>query len=187
MASIYDLKVSDLKKIKEQSIKNRIDNHVDTVSGDEIIDNLFNKGCNGGGYNEELWKAVEEFKPHYKNVLYLEVVPALNEGMNKLYVPQFDLTIFSRSCCPTPSINHSVYRYTYEDDELEELWVLPDTITALEMRYFPIESRIDSPDMFKYYLDYKDGTLLKLAKRLNDEKETNDRRILVLQDLKNAS
>jgi exoribonuclease II len=76
---------------------------------------------------------------------------------------------FTRLSCPTPDYDQAVYSYNHNKDEIEFLWVVPDPIT---IRYF-MENAFDIPPedrcLLKYIAEFNDGTLDKLARRLNGE------------------
>ena len=181
MADLFELKTTDLKGIKKKNLDRHVENKTTEVDIDTIVTELGNKGENSGGYNESLWDMVANCKPHYKIEFYIEVIPYIDETFNNLYQPKIHTKMYSRMSCPTPALGHRVYHYRYIDDTLEELWVLPDHETAKEMVDFPIESRIDAPVLFGYFMDYRDKTLLKQCKKLNKETD-EDGRFLVLND-----
>lgn len=71
--------------------------------------------------------------------------------------------------CPTPHFDQTVYRYDHHKEAIEFLWVVPDQETCeifLENKHIIVPSE---RALLKFVLDYYDGTLFKLAKKLNGE------------------
>ena len=71
--------------------------------------------------------------------------------------------------CPTPHFDQTVYKYNAKKEDIEFLWVVPDQETCeifLENRNIIVPKE---RQLLKYVLDYYDGTLFQLAKRLNGE------------------
>ena len=71
--------------------------------------------------------------------------------------------------CPTPAYDQTVYQFISSGDEIRLLWVVPDEETSLTLQ----ENRnIVVPEergLLQYVLDYYDGTLYRMAKKLNGE------------------
>ena len=71
--------------------------------------------------------------------------------------------------CPTPHFDQTIYKYNAAKEDLEFLWVVPDQETCevfLENKekIVPAEQAL-----LKYVLEYYDGTLFNMAKKLNGE------------------
>ncbi len=78
---------------------------------------------------------------------------------------------FARRSCPTPDYDQAVYHYKSELDDIEFLWVIPSKEACLT---FIEQSSPIAPTewgLLKYVLEFADGTLFKIAKRLNNEKD----------------
>jgi len=71
--------------------------------------------------------------------------------------------------CPTPLPGQITYRYIRNENKVELLWqLLPVRICKfLEDNYFSLTD--DQKILYKEYQRLKDGTLLKLAQKLNGE------------------
>lgn len=71
--------------------------------------------------------------------------------------------------CPTPHFDQTLYRYNSKKEDVEFLWVIPDQETC---EIFHENKHIIVPaeqGLLKYVLDYYDGTLFRLMKKLNGE------------------
>lgn len=94
---------------------------------------------------------------------------------------------FTRLSCPTPDYDQAVYRYSALRDEVEFVWVVPDPYTC---NYF-IENSITIPPEDRCLLDYvfkfKDGTLDKLARHFNGEKENQLNPIVRVEESSNVT
>ena len=78
---------------------------------------------------------------------------------------------FFRKTCPTPNTDQTVYHYHASDDAIEFLWVVPSKDTCKLFKRHALEIVPEERLLLKYVLDYYDDTLLRLAKRLNGEKD----------------
>jgi len=77
---------------------------------------------------------------------------------------------FGRRTCPTPDYDQIVYKYTKECD-LELVWVIPSRDTCHLFKRDALFVRSEEKRLLKYILDFSDGTLYKLARKLNGEKD----------------
>lgn len=77
---------------------------------------------------------------------------------------------FGRETCPTPDYDQIVYKYTNTDD-LELIWVIPSKDTCFLFKRDALFVKSEEKKLLKYVLDFADGTLFKLAIKLNGEKE----------------
>ena len=116
----------------------------------------------------KLVELVDKSKPNAIGDFYVEVcfrnnylMPDLEEAYMK-----------ARHTCPTPFPDRAVFRYIKNEDRITFLWHVP---SLQEMQYYldnVLYLRPDEKEAAQNVFDYKDGTLLKLAKTLNGE--TND-------------
>lgn len=78
---------------------------------------------------------------------------------------------FPRKSCPTPEWDQSVYRYDVKKDDIEFLWIIPSKDTCALFKENILEIAQEERELLNYILMFEDGTLFKLAKRLNNEKD----------------
>jgi hypothetical protein len=76
---------------------------------------------------------------------------------------------FSRSSCPTPEWDQTVYKYTKADDSLEFLWVIPSKDTCEFMYHNALQIPAEERMLLMFVLSFLDGSLLRKAKQLNGE------------------
>jgi len=77
---------------------------------------------------------------------------------------------FARQSCPTPDYDQSVYRYVREDDRLDFLWVIPNADVVNFMKNNPNSVDTDKYGLLGFVLQFVDGSLFRLSKKLNGEK-----------------
>jgi hypothetical protein len=77
---------------------------------------------------------------------------------------------FPRISCPTPNYDQTVYRYTLQNDHIDFLWTIPSKDTCELFRNNILEIAPEEKQLLQFVMDFYDGTLLKLAKKLNNEK-----------------
>jgi len=77
-----------------------------------------------------------------------------------------------RRSCPTPHFDQTLYRYDALKDDVEFIWCIPDQETC---EIFRENKHIIVPkerDLLKNVLAYYDGSLFRMMKQFNNEKET---------------
>lgn len=108
---------------------------------------------------------------------FIEVCAFMNPLM--LDVPEYRM--ISRWTCPTPFYDRGAFHFIAKDDRLEFLWFVP---SPKECAYY-LDNMLNLTDgereAAKTVLDFKDGTLLRIAKKLNGETE-NDELIFYRKD-----
>lgn len=73
--------------------------------------------------------------------------------------------------CPTPNFDQVVFRYRWQSEQLEEVWCIPtkdacEYLIRNKNYVIPAEQ-----DVLAYTIAFVDGSLEKMAKFLNEEKE----------------
>lgn len=76
-----------------------------------------------------------------------------------------------RRSCPTPHFDQSVWHYKSQDDCLEYLWSLPCEEACLTLKQNMLQVVPEEHHILQFVLDYYDGTLDTLCKKLNGEFE----------------
>jgi hypothetical protein len=71
--------------------------------------------------------------------------------------------------CPTPFFDQTLYKYNAHDDNIEFVWTVPDQETCEIFRENAMRIVPEEQSLLKFVLEYYDGTLYKLAKKLNGE------------------
>lgn len=71
--------------------------------------------------------------------------------------------------CPTPHYDQTLYKYRADRDDIEFVWTIPDKETCETFRENKEQIVPQERSLLKFVLEYYDGTLFNLAKKLNGE------------------
>lgn len=116
-------------------------------------------------YDRNLHESVLEGKREFDSDFYIAVLTKKERLMNNVLRNYF----VRRSTCPTPEWDQIVYKYHRQGDDLILMWVIP----AKDVCNFFMDNALNCPpdqkELLGYVLDFNDGTLLKLARKLNGE------------------
>lgn len=85
--------------------------------------------------------------------------------------------------CPTPDFDQSVFRYNKSDDKLELLWALPNENDCIKYKMNALSVIAEERQLLHDILDFYDGTLLELAKKLNGELPTSPQVVLEIREM----
>jgi hypothetical protein len=113
----------------------------------------------------DLCALVEQEKKKTDNDFFVEVPIRMNALMPD--VPERYMKC--RHTCPTPFYDQSVFHYDKKKDSLFYLWTIPSWDDCKDMMINASRLTKEEQELFHYVLAFKDGTLLRLAKRLNGE------------------
>ena len=77
---------------------------------------------------------------------------------------------FTRQSCPTPDYDQAVYKYIKEDARLDFLWVIPaaDVVNYMKNNHHHVKP--EKYALLGFVMQFADGSLLRLAKKLNSER-----------------
>jgi hypothetical protein len=112
-----------------------------------------------------LVRLVEADKLKTNKDFYVEVCFRKNHLMPDI----IETYMKSRHTCPTPFYDRSVFHYSRARDALFFLWHVP---SVEECTYYIdnlLKLREDEKEAAKMVMDFRDGTLLRMAKTLNNE------------------
>ncbi|MFI5332620.1 MAG: hypothetical protein ACHQVS_00805 [Candidatus Babeliales bacterium] len=114
-------------------------------------------------YDENLIECVEKSKKEYAGDFYVVVITKKERLLENVIRNYF----FSRQSCPTPDWDQTVYyvsRYA-----IEYMWCIPSREICQEFIHNPLFVPDEEKELLKHVLDFNDGTLFRLAKKLNGE------------------
>lgn len=112
-----------------------------------------------------LLECVERGKKEYPGDFYIVCI-VKKERLLQNVIRTYYLHRYS---CPTPGWDEAVYRYRKADDSIEFLWVVPDKDTCQAFLAAPEHVPVEHAQLYKYVVEYYDGTLLKRCKSYNKE------------------
>ena len=78
---------------------------------------------------------------------------------------------FTRSTCPTPDYDQTVFMYNNDHETIEYIWCIPDRETCITLKENAINIHASEKKLLQHIMDFSDGTLYTLCKKLNKEDE----------------
>jgi len=118
-------------------------------------------------YEANLMSCIETGKKMHGKSFYVVVITKRERLMPNVFRNYF----FSRTSCPTPDWDQTVYRYESSFEEIEFLWVIPSKDTCEHLTLNALQVAPEERVLLGFVLSFSDGTLFKLAKKLNQEME----------------
>lgn len=89
--------------------------------------------------------------------------------MERLLTNVFRNFFFARRSCPTPDYDQAVYKYNADSETLDYIWCIPDRDTSYSLKLQALEIDNNEKMLLQHVLDFSDGTLFTLSKKLNKE------------------
>ena len=117
-------------------------------------------------YDQNIHSCVDRCKKDFVGDFFIVIVTKKEPLMPNVLRSYF----MGRHSCPTPDYDQTVYRFKRIEDELEFLWVVPSKNTCLFLIDHRLEVPIEQHQLLKFVLDFQDGSLMKLAQKINGEK-----------------
>jgi hypothetical protein len=118
-------------------------------------------------YEKNVFICIEEAKKKYPDDFYV-VVECKKERLFENVIRNY---FFARYSAPTPTWDQIVYKYHKKEDYIQQLWVIPSRDTCEYMKANRLSIPKEEYELLGYVLSFEDGTLLKVAKKLNGEVE----------------
>ncbi len=117
-------------------------------------------------YIKNLHEAVERGIKSYPNSDFYVHVETKKEKLLENVLRNYFIT---KHACPTPNYDQSVFKYHHEKGDIVFMWVVPDRGTCFYFKENSAQIPAEEKDLLQFIRMFDDGTLLKLAKRLNGE------------------
>lgn len=118
-------------------------------------------------YEANVWECIERCKKDFLGDFYVIVITK-NE---KLMPNVFRNFFYGRLSCPTPDYDQTVYKYKRKDNQVVFMWVIPSRDASIHLIKNAQYVAEEEHALLKYVIAFQDGTLFKLAKELNGEKD----------------
>ncbi len=119
-------------------------------------------------YVDNLILCTQNFRKAFDQQDFFVVVLTKRERvMEKL----FRLYYTARHSCPTPDYDQSVYHYNHKSEHLSFLWTIPDRDSCFHLRDNALMVHPNEKQLLQFVMDFFDGTLLEVCKKLNKETE----------------
>lgn len=116
-------------------------------------------------YERNIVDVINRDKPLYNHDFYVVVLTKKERLMPNVLRNYF----FTRSTCPTPEYDQTVYQYHKKADDLEFLWVVPSKHTCEMYKQNALTIPKEEKELLRYVLDFEDGSLLKKTLKMNNE------------------
>lgn len=120
-------------------------------------------------YDSNLHQCVENSKSNYPKDFYIVVITKRERLMPNVFRNYF----FARQSCPTPEWDQAVYYYRRSSESIDFMWVVPDKETCFYLRTHALHVSPEEKQLLQFVLDFEDGTLLTISKKLNREQEAS--------------
>ncbi len=118
-------------------------------------------------YEKNIFECIDRYKPVYTGDFFIEVITKKEPLMQNVLRNYF----FGVQACPTPTWDQTVYHFHRNDDRIEFLWVIPAKDVCEMLTLNALEVHKSERELLNFVFQFNDGTLLKLAKKLNGECE----------------
>ncbi len=118
-------------------------------------------------YDQNVWECVDRCKKEFPGDFYVTVITKNERLMPNVFRNYF----YGRLSCPTPDWDQTVYKYKRKTDDVVFMWVIPSKDACEYLTINALQVVKEEQVLLKYVLAFNDGTLMKLAKDLNGEKE----------------
>jgi hypothetical protein len=118
-------------------------------------------------YDRNIYECVERGKKELANDFFVTVLTKKEKLLENVLRNYF----YFRITCPTPDYDQAVYRYIRKEDIIEFVWVIPSRDACFHLKDKALEIAPEEKQILDFVLQFSDGSLYKLAKKLNGEKE----------------
>lgn len=116
-------------------------------------------------YEKNISECIDAHLSTYVGDFYVEVITKKERLLQNVLRNYF----FATQACPTPTWDQTVYKYHRATGHVEFLWVIPAKDICEMFTLNAMEIDKSERELLKFVLDFNDGTLLNLAKKLNGE------------------
>ncbi len=118
-------------------------------------------------YDKNVWECIERSKKDFPNDFYVVVITKNERLLPNVFRNYF----YARLSCPTPDWDQTVYKYKRKNDQVIFMWVIPSKDACEYLTLNALQVVKEERMLLRCVLAFNDGTLMKLAKDLNGEKE----------------
>lgn len=116
-------------------------------------------------YEKNIYQCIETHKKLLHGDFFVEVITKKEPLMHNVLRNYF----FATQACPSPTYDQTLYHYHRNAEHLEFLWVIPAKDICEMFTFNALQIKESERELLKFILEFNDGTLLRLAKKLNSE------------------
>lgn len=124
-------------------------------------------------YDRDLFKCFDTKKNDYQSIFYIVSTFRKDPVTGKV-----NTLFWSRNSCPTPQFDQAVYQCNKDWSGPLFMWSLPSEDYAIALRDNAQMCPPEQYQLLRFVLDYYDGTLLHVAKKLSNETEETGQLII---------
>lgn len=118
-------------------------------------------------YMKNLMETVNTGKGKWDTDFFVIVITKNEKLLHNVFRNYF----FPRLTCPTPDYDQSVFWYKKADEELHYVWTIPSRDASFHLKDNALVVDPSEKLLLNFVLQFEDGTLYKLSKKLNKEEE----------------
>lgn len=116
-------------------------------------------------YIKELIECVQSARKTINFNFYVEIQtkrePLLHNVLRNYFIP--------RKSCPTPNYDQTVFMFEHESEDIIYLWTIPCRDACIYLMNNSSLVVDDEREILNFVLQYSDGSLFRLCKKLNGE------------------
>lgn len=116
-------------------------------------------------YIKNVLECVDTHKKQFDSDFFVSVLHRQERSMPNVIRRVY----FATKSCPTPNYDQIIYKYHKASDDLEFIWSIPDQKTTWTLWENAAVVTESERGLLKFVLDFTDGTLFRLCKKLNGE------------------
>ena len=116
-------------------------------------------------YMKNVLECIDAHKKMFDSDFYVVVITKREPLMPNVLRNYF----MARLSCPTPDYDQSVYKYNRSSQSIDYIWTIPSRETSHHLKENAMYVAHEESDLLNFVLEFADGTLYKLAKKLNGE------------------
>jgi len=116
-------------------------------------------------YMKNLFEAVDNGYVKFAGNFYVTVITKQEKLMPNVFRNYFA----SRSTCPTPDYDQTVFRYNREKGQIEYIWTIPTKDACLHLLANRLQVVEEEKELLGYVLAFQSGKLAEVALKFNGE------------------
>lgn len=158
------MKIKQMNKIEKRDTVGKIASEL-MQKQIETTDPVEQMSENLKDYDKNIQDCIDRYKKIFDGPFYVVV----HTRSERLMANVLRLQFTGYRACPTPQWDQTVYLYNPIEDSITFLWVVPSKQACRFFMKNALHIPLDQRELLKFVLDFNDGTLLALAKKLNGE------------------
>ncbi len=120
-------------------------------------------------YMKHLFECIDSHYDKFKDSFFIEVTTKMEPLMQNVLRNYF----CARQSCPTPNYDQTLFRYNKEQGRIEFIWTIPSRDACHHLKENMLEVVQEEKELLQFVLMFADGTLFKLCKKFNNEKDAS--------------